>query len=119
MRGKGEARQIGYPTANIAYESSVSPESGIWICFVEYDGEWFKGLAVIDMWKLPNGLPSVEVHILDFDRDVYGSSMNVALLTKLRDLEQFTTIENLMARIKEDIVCARQEFAELEKKNQI
>jgi riboflavin kinase/FMN adenylyltransferase len=107
VRGKGEARTIGYPTANIDYESTEILGAGVWLCSLWFAEKKYHGLAIIDMWKQPNGLPSLEVHILDFDRDLYGEKLSVELLEKIRDLEKFTNIETLLQRIKQDIVTAR------------
>lgn len=107
MRGKGEARTLGYPTANIDYESTEILGAGVWLCSLWFAEKKYQGLAIIDMWKQPNGLPSLEVHILDFDRDLYGEKLSVELLEKIRDLEKFTNVEALLQRIKQDIVTAR------------
>lgn len=115
MRGKGEARTLGYPTANIDYQSAQPPEAGVWLCYVVFEEKKLPGLAVIDMWKLPNGLPSIEVHILDFDRDLYGEKIEVNLISKLRDLQKFTGVEKLIERIKEDINVAQIVWAQIER----
>lgn len=110
VKGKGEARTLGYPTANINYEFAENLEAGIWTCFVVHNEQKYQAVAVIGMWKLGNGLPSVEIHILDFNEDIYGSIITVTIDKKLRDLQKFTGVENLIEQIKQDIIEARKEF---------
>jgi riboflavin kinase/FMN adenylyltransferase len=113
VKGKGEARTLGYPTANIQYELSHTISSGVWLCTVLYGQQRLAGLAVVGMWRLENGLPSVEVHILDFELDIYGKQMDICLVKKIRDLEKFMGIDALIKRIEEDIVVARRELQSL------
>lgn len=70
----------------------------------------YQGLAVVDMWKLSNGLPSVEVHLFNFNQDLYGQVLTVTLLAKIRDLMQFTDTESLIIQIKKDIAIAEAAF---------
>ena len=110
VRGKGEARTIGYPTANIEYTHTEAPAFGVWTCSIKINGQSHHGLAVIGMWVQANELPSLEVHVLDFAQDIYDQRVNVSLQTKLRELETFSSLENLVAQIKQDIALARTEF---------
>ncbi len=110
VKGKGEGRAIGYPTANLAYDASAPPDSGVWFCRCLVGLRPVRGLAVVGMWTLGNGLPSVEVHLLDFTGDLYGKELDVSLVSKLRDLEKFSENASLVARIKEDEEEAREEF---------
>lgn len=110
VKGKGEARALGYPTANLEYETEEKPEHGVWLCQADVEGELKQGLAVVGMWRLANSLPSLEVHLLDFDRDIYGRTMSTTLITKLRDLQPFSDVDQLVSQIKEDIADARAAF---------
>lgn len=105
--GKGEARQLGYPTANIEYSSSLSPEAGVWVCRIEGKGN---GLAVMGMWLQANGLPSLEVHILDFEGNLYEQELEVTLEKKIRDLMPFTNGNDLVKQIENDVQQAREYF---------
>lgn len=110
VRGKGEARGLGYPTANLDYLSDVHPSAGVWICDVAFRDATHRGLAVVGMWTLPHGAPSMEVHLLDADVDLYGAQLTVTLRTRLRDLMTFETTDALVAQIQQDVRDARAAF---------
>jgi riboflavin kinase/FMN adenylyltransferase len=110
VQGKNEARKLGYPTANLAYDSDVAPTPGVWTCDVIFGSDELHGLAVVGMWELANGLPSLEVHILDFDYGIYGQRLTVELTDKLRDLIQFTDMDTLKKQIEKDVDAARKKL---------
>lgn len=108
--GKKEARTLGYPTANLVYEASEEAEPGVWTCWVTIDDVRLQGLAVIGMWHLAGGVPSAEIHILDFDQDIYGETIEVTLGERLRPLETFESVEHLKSQIEQDVKRARERF---------
>ena len=110
--GKGQARTIGYPTANIAYSGAQAPDAGVWTCTVELPDETKNALAIVGMWQQPDGLPSLEVYLLDFDRDLYGAQLRVELLTKMRELKKFTDTQALVRQIERDVAAARISFTD-------
>lgn len=113
VRGKGEARRIGYPTANVAHETP-GLVSGVFLARVLVDNAVHQALAVIGMWKdEATGHPSLEAHVLDFSGELYGETLAVSIGDKLRDLLQFTDMETLVAQIKKDVEDARVRFNSL------
>lgn len=110
IHGKGEARGTGYPTANLDYTSTEPPGAGVWTCRVELGGASHHGLAVIGMWEMENGLPSVEVYLLDVDMDLYGKELAMTPLIQLRGLMQFDSTDALVAQIAQDVRDAREVF---------
>lgn len=110
VHGKGEARGTGYPTANLDYATDVYPNTGVWTCRVEIGGEARHGLAVVGMWEMDGGAPSVEVYLLDADMDLYGTELTVTPLIRLRDLMAFETTDMLVTQIQKDIEDARGVF---------
>lgn len=110
VHGKKEARTLGYPTANLEYASSGSVEHGVWTCWAIMNGVRHQGLAVIGMWHLAEGAPSAEVHILDFNQDIYGETLEVVLGERLRPLEAFENVEKLKWQIEQDVQQARKKF---------
>jgi riboflavin kinase/FMN adenylyltransferase len=110
VHGKKEARTLGYPTANLEYAESTNIEHGVWTCWVMINGARHQGLAVIGMWRLAQGVPSAEVHILDFHQDIYGETLEVILGERLRPLEAFEDLEKLKRQIEQDVHQARKKL---------
>ncbi|MEK7073158.1 MAG: riboflavin kinase [Patescibacteria group bacterium] len=110
VHGKGEARGIGYPTANVAHQTpGLVP--GVYLARVLADTAVHQALAVVGMWTDDaTGQPSLEVHLLDFTGELYGKTVTVSIGKKLRDLLTFTDEATLVAQIKKDIQDARGEF---------
>jgi riboflavin kinase/FMN adenylyltransferase len=106
-------RDLGFPTANIPLRRSP-PLSGIYVVEVEVDGEKL-GPAVASVGKRPtvNPLPRplLEVHLLDFQQDLYGRHLRVCFLEKLRDEEKYADLVQLKEAIARDVRRAREYFA--------
>lgn len=111
VRGKQIARTLGYPTANIEYKATQAPEGGVWTCMVQAGNSNYQGLAVIDMWKQSDGLPSLEVHLLQFEGDLYHQELVVTLRQKLHEIRAFTSEIDLIKQIEEDVRLAQIEFS--------
>lgn len=103
VRGKGEGRKLGYPTANLEYQVLTHPEPGVYAARVLLDGKIARGAAIVGMWRLENGCPSVEVHLLEHVGDLYGRELQVVLYEKIRGLQSFPHQEALIACIEKDI----------------
>lgn len=114
IAGKQLGRQIGVPTANLQLVHNALPMTGVFVVSVELDHHQFQGVA--NMGNKPTvsdqALPSLEVHLLDFDRDIYGQTIKVSFLHKLRGEIKFSGIEALKEQIAKDIAQARSKFDE-------
>lgn len=114
VRGDRIGRQLGFPTANIALEHNRPPLLGIFA--VEVDGLGaapVRGAASLGFRptvKAAGAAPVLEVHLFDFDRDVYGERVRVRFLRKLRDEEKYADLELLKAAIAQDVTNARAYF---------
>jgi riboflavin kinase/FMN adenylyltransferase len=107
-RARG-GRLLGFPTANIKIVDQVPPKAGVYVVEVELRGEIFGGAA--NFGSNPtfgDSEPSLEVHILDFTGDLYGSTLTVRFIERLRDEMKFTGPEPLMAQIRKDIARTRE-----------
>ncbi|MDP3793743.1 MAG: riboflavin kinase, partial [Candidatus Uhrbacteria bacterium] len=93
------------------YQSVQTPERGVWVCRVRIESREYQGLAVIGMWKFENHLPSVEVHLLDFDQDLYDQTLVITLEMKLRDVKIFTDMSKLLSQIEQDVKEAHVYFS--------
>lgn len=104
--GKKLGRVLGFPTANLKVVNKVYPPFGIFGGTVLIEGEKEKYNAVINIGKNPTLKPgelSVEVHILDFNRDIYGKKIDVSIEKHLRDEKKFSSMEELRQGIKNDV----------------
>ena len=113
MHGRKLGRTLGFPTANLALKHKTLALSGVFAVTVS-------GLGTTDVMgaaslgvrpTLADGLkPVLEVHLLDFDRDVYGEHVSVNFLHKLRDEEKYASLELLKAQIARDVAAVRTYF---------
>jgi len=105
-------RAIGIPTANIHLHRQLTPLKGIFVVeLFGLAGEPLPGVASIGTRPTINGTrPLLEVHLLDFDREIYGTYVNVNFLLKLRDEKRFDTVEAMAQQIRLDIGHAREFF---------
>ena len=111
IQGKGEGQRLGYPTANVRYQSTLPPEHGVWVARALVGFRVLRGVAVVGMWDLGNTLPSVEMHLFDCAQDLYGKNLGISLLKKIRDLETFSDDPSLRAQIEKDIMATKEYFA--------
>jgi riboflavin kinase/FMN adenylyltransferase len=115
IRGKVETgrnrggKLLGFPTANIKLYDELSPKLGVYAVTVECLGKKFKGVANIGYSPtFDDHKFTVEVHILDFNENIYGQRIRVNFISRLRDEKKFANIEELSERIRHDIEKARE-----------
>jgi riboflavin kinase/FMN adenylyltransferase len=104
-------RRIGYPTANIQLKHNRPPVKGIFAVHVQGLGktDW-PGVASLGTRPTvhPDGKPTLEVHLFNFDRSIYRQHLRVEFLHKLRDEAKFPNLETLIAQIDMDAKQARE-----------
>jgi riboflavin kinase/FMN adenylyltransferase len=108
--GDGRGRSIGVPTANIAVPDGVAvPGRGVYAVLAAPAGEpLVPGVANVGVRPtFGGGVETVEVHLLDEDRDLYGLQVRLAFVERIRDERRFAGVEELVAQIAEDIRQAR------------
>ncbi|MEN6316905.1 MAG: bifunctional riboflavin kinase/FAD synthetase [Clostridiaceae bacterium] len=114
LDGKRIGRRIGFPTANLQPEDYlIMPRSGVYITKTLYDGEFYSSLTNIGLNPTFGDVEriSAETHILNFDRDIYRSSIEVFFLAKLRNEKKFKNAEELAGQIRHDIQSAKDYFS--------
>jgi riboflavin kinase / FMN adenylyltransferase len=107
-------RRIGFPTANIQLKRKRVPLAGVFAVTVSgIDGRELPGAASLGVRPtLGDGLkPVLEVHLLDFDRQIYGSHVTVHFRHKLRDEAKYDSLEALTAQIARDVTATRTYFS--------
>jgi riboflavin kinase/FMN adenylyltransferase len=112
FHGDKRGRQLGFPTANVLLKRRVSPLSGVFAVLVQTNSGQFKGVANIGARPTINGIrQQLEVHIFDFDENLYGQCIEVIVKKKLRPVIKFTSLEALTAQIYQDCEQAKQVFS--------
>jgi riboflavin kinase/FMN adenylyltransferase len=114
VHGDKIGRRIGWPTANIQLKRKRVALSGVFAVTVSgVDKRHLPGAASLGVRPtLGEGLkPVLEVHMLDFDREIYGEHVTVHFLHKLRDEMRFASLDALSAQIERDIAAIRDYFA--------
>jgi riboflavin kinase/FMN adenylyltransferase len=110
VSGRQLGRTIGFPTANlsIAEAYKLIPKIGIYVVQSTIDGKVVYGMMSIGTNPTVGGqVLSVEVYFLDFDADLYGRTLQVSILHRLRDEEKFASLDLLKAQIRRDETHAR------------
>jgi riboflavin kinase/FMN adenylyltransferase len=106
MRG---GSQLGFPTANIKLHDELCPKFGVYAVTVETVHGNFDGVANIGFSPtFGDEMFTIEVHILDFDKDIYDSRIRVNMVKRLRDEIKFSNIEQLSDQIRKDIQTAKE-----------
>lgn len=109
--GRQLGRTIGFPTANIAVsdDEKMLPEIGVYAVKVRLENEEFNGMMNIGFKPtVGSEYLSLEVHLFDFDRDIYDKTVEVAFIERLRAEQKFGSLDELKAQIAKDEKLARQ-----------
>ena len=109
VHGAKRGRELGFPTANIHMRHERPALTGVYA--VKLDG--LNSVANLGVRPTIAGVPKLllEVHVLDFNGDLYGKHVHVEFLHKIRDEMKFESLEALKAQIAQDILVARQFFS--------
>lgn len=109
VHGNARGRTIGYPTANLAPLDRVFlPGDGVYVVEVEHNGKRYKGMASVGKNVTFEGDElRFEANIFDFSRDIYGDTIKIYWLDKIRDMVKFDGIESLLNQLKSDEAIAR------------
>ena len=114
VRGDGRGRQLGFPTANLSTENELFPPNGVYATAVLMDGEIHASVTNVGVRPTFGASgPVVESHIFDVDRDLYGCSIRVAFVQRLRDELAFSNGDALRVQIARDCDQARALFRQI------
>ena len=114
MRGDQRGRTIGFPTANIDVGAQhLLPADGVYVCRAEVEGQHYGAVTNIGLRPTFNSnRRTVEAYLLDFAGDIYGETVRIELLHRLRGEQKFAGIAALVAQINADVAAARRWLAE-------
>lgn len=107
--GDARGRLIGFPTANLGDIKTLIPAPGVYATQVELDGIRYVSATHIG----PNPTfdsqeaGKVETHILDFTGDLYGQTLHIDFVARIRDVVRFATVELLVEQLKHDLAAVR------------
>ncbi len=112
VSGAKRGRTIGFPTANLDSVTTLLPKDGVYAVRAFVDARSFAGAANIG----PNptfgeNARKIEVHLIDFDGDLYGKTMAVDFIERLRDTRKFKDVTELTDQMKRDVEQARRLLA--------
>jgi len=108
VHGQARGRTIGFPTANVNLQRAKAPIVGVFAVQVMCQGQRYNGVANIGTRPTADGHQGLlEVHIFDFDQDIYGRYLHVAVQHKLRGIKKFDTFAQLQTQIAHDAQQAR------------
>ena len=106
-RNRG-GRLLGFPTANINLHDELCPKTGVYAVTVEFKNIKYKGVANIGYSPtFDDHVFTVEVHILDFDENIYGQNIRVNFISRIRNEKKFENINTLSEQIRRDIEKAK------------
>ena len=109
VHGNARGRTIGYPTANLApLDRVILPADGVYVVDVEHNGKIYRGMASVGKNVTFEGDElRFEANLFDFTEEIYGDTIRIIWLDKIRDMVKFDGIEELVAQLKSDEEVAR------------
>ncbi|MGK4566778.1 bifunctional riboflavin kinase/FAD synthetase [Flavobacterium sp. 3HN19-14] len=109
VKGKQLGRTLGYPTANIHIPETYKlvPQHGIYVVSSEIDGKLVYGMMSIGTNPTVGGeSETIEINYFDLDEDLYGRTISVSILSRIRDEEKFNSIEALKEQLHRDKIIS-------------
>jgi len=114
VQGHERGRQLGFPTANIVPQTEVLPADGIYATYVQVDdGQWPSVTNIGVNPTFGEGPKTIESYIFDFHRDLYGRSVKLFFVKKIREERKFASPDLLVEQMEKDAVNARQLLSNL------
>lgn len=113
VSGEGRGRQLGFPTANLATAKELLPLEGVYAVRVRLGRRLYDG--VVNLGRRPTFAgdgPTLEIHLLDYAGDLYGRTLRLYFVARLRDEKRFASVGELQAAVRADIERARAVLAE-------
>lgn len=111
IKGDQRGRELGYPTANVKLGQTIHPSYGIYAVRVQIEGEdqWRNAatnIGIRPMFEVPTA--QVETFIFDFDQEIYGKTLRIQPVQRLRSEAKFNSLDDLKAQMQKDCDQARE-----------
>ncbi len=116
VEGNRIGRTLGYPTANLRQSDhqKVKPGQGVYVAMVKSGGTWYRSMVNIGLRPtLDMEHVTIEAHLFDFDKDIYGEMITIAFLGRIRDEMRFNSLSQLKMQLHQDSIRAKQELDRL------
>ena len=105
VKGDGLGKKINYPTANIFIEETykIIPKDGVYLVETIIKDKLFKGMMNIGHRPtIGTNVKSIEVHLFNFNEDIYGQVISIKMISKIRDEKKFSSIQALKEQLVKD-----------------
>ena len=105
VKGDGLGKKINYPTANIFIEETykIIPKDGVYLVETTIKNKLFKGMMNIGHRPtIGTNVKSIEVHLFNFNEDIYGQVISIKMISKIRDEKKFSSIQALKEQLVKD-----------------
>ena len=114
VEGRKRGRELGFPTANLQTENELVPPNGVYATIMTIDGITHGGVTNIGMRPtFGETVPTIETHVLDYSGNLYGHTVRLAFVQRLRDERRFEDVDALRAQIDADKRRAERLFTRL------
>jgi riboflavin kinase/FMN adenylyltransferase len=117
VRGEGKGQTWGFPTANLVPDLALKavPADGVYACWAYVEDDPVARRAMVNIGRRPTvsdaGTRSIEAHLLDVDRDLYGSVLQLHFMARLRSERRFDGAHELVAQLRKDRETAERGLA--------
>ena len=113
VRGERRGRELGFPTANISSRTEVLPLDGIYATLFQWRAKrYFSASSIGTNPTFGDGPKTIESFLLDFDGDLYGESVKLYFVKRIRAEKKCASVNDLVAQMREDVARARAIFDE-------
>jgi riboflavin kinase/FMN adenylyltransferase len=112
VKGDGRGKGLGFPTANVAPKHSIIPADGVYAVKFFVREQFYDGIANIGLRPtFDENRLTIEVHVFDFDEDIYGEEISLYFVGKIREERKFEGPDELAKQIASDIRTAKDMLA--------
>ncbi len=107
IHGKGNGKKVGMPTANLDI-SNIDVEYGVYASYVYVKDLKYLGVCNIGQRPTIDNQKTIEVNIIDFNEDIYGQTIIIELIEKLRDIQKFNSLLEVKQQVDKDIIKTKE-----------
>jgi riboflavin kinase/FMN adenylyltransferase len=111
VHGQHRGKELGYPTANLSADmDGLIPADGVYAAWMTLNGRRYPAAASVGNNPTFDGVPDkqVEAYVLDETLDLYGLTVEISFVERIRGMEKFDSVDDLVTRIRHDVAQARQ-----------